>query len=268
MGQTPSKPSSSSSGASPSLASPPPKAVPARRDSVHLSTSPDPASCLPDASSSPPTQHIEYAQPTLHSSAPKPRTYSHRLTHHQSASAHESSAHSHRRDMGNTASHQAWKDKQDTKRREREQELQSHPVTVPGLSHERQQRDADAQFKPSGPPRDPNFIPPSTLNFPPRVPLPISEEVHTPGSPIISPADLSSILHEDEVDGVLPRRSSILSQTTADEDELEDETQGYGQARTQGRTVPTLIEWKHGGGRVYITGTFTSWSRKYRMHRK
>jgi len=170
--------------------------------------------------------------------------------------------------MGNAQS-QAQRDNIEARRRERHQEQQSNPVRVPGSSQDKRQRGPDSQFEPSGPPGDPNYIPVSNLNFPPRLPLPIQEEVYTPGSPIITPADITSVLNEDgDVDGALVRRTSLLSHTTADDDEIDDDLQAYGLEGARGGTVPTRIEWKQGGDRVYITGTFASWSRKYRMHRE
>ena len=100
----------------------------------------------------------------------------------------------------------------------------------------------------------------------PRLPLPIEEEVHTPGSPIISPTDLPvESLDHGEVEGSLPRRTSMLSSTTADDDDLGEEFK----VPTPGRpTVPTLIEWEGPGERVYVTGTFAGWNRKYRLHQR
>ena len=170
--------------------------------------------------------------------------------------------------MGNAQSRQAWREKQEARRREHDQEQQSNPVRVPGSSHDKRQKGPDSQFESSGPPRDPNYIPVSNLNFPPRLPLPIQEEVYTPGSPIISPADLASALDEAGSDGVFRRRTSLLSHTTIDEDETEDDLQSFGLEGARGGTVPTLVEWKQPGDRVYITGTFAAWSRKYRMHRE
>ncbi|KAI4140712.1 MAG: hypothetical protein L6R39_005684 [Caloplaca ligustica] len=141
------------------------------------------------------------------------------------------------------------------------------PVKVPRADREKRQRGPDTQFEPSGPPRDLDYVPPSNLNFPPRMPLPIGEEDHSPGSPIITPADISSVLNEDEVDGVLPRQGSVLSSTTAEDDDFaSDGLQPYPLDGPK-RTVPTTLQWKQGGDRVYVTGTFTSWSRKFRMHR-
>lgn len=96
------------------------------------------------------------------------------------------------------------------------------------------------------------------------MPLPIEEEVHTPGSPIISPEEIWSPIHENEAEGMLPRRSSMLSTTTADDEDLGEEFKGPSTGRP---TVPTLIEWEGPGERVYVTGTFAGWNRKYRLHR-
>lgn len=145
----------------------------------------------------------------------------------------------------------------------------SGPVRVPrAADREKRQRGPDTQFEPSGPPRDLDYVPLSNLNFPPRLPLPIGEEDHTPGSPIITPADLSSVLNEDEIDGVLPRQGSVLSSATAEDDDVAgDELQPHPLDGPR-RTVPTTLQWKQGGDRIYVTGTFTSWSRKFRMHRE
>ncbi|KAI4239462.1 MAG: hypothetical protein LQ349_000332 [Xanthoria aureola] len=163
--------------------------------------------------------------------------------------------------MGNEQSKQSRQKQEEIEARRKEA---SGPVKVPG---ERRQRGPDTQFEPAGPARDIDYVPLSNLNFPPRLPLPIGEEDHTPGSPIITPADISSVLNDDEVDGVLPRQISVLSSTTADDDDVAgDELQPYPFDGSK-RTVPTTLRWKQGGDRIYVTGTFTSWSRKFRMHR-
>lgn len=180
-----------------------------------------------------------------------------------SNSVDRSPSHKHRPEdrMGNEQSRQKAKEAE-ARRKEA-----SGPVRVPRGS-ERRQRGPDTQFEPSGSPQDLDYVPPSNLNFPPRLPLPIGEEDHTPGSPIITPADISSVLHEDEVDGVLPRQISVLSSTTVEDDDVAgDELQPYPLDGPR-RTVPTTVRWKQGGDRIYVTGTFTSWSRKFRMHRE
>ncbi|ORY71268.1 5'-AMP-activated protein kinase beta subunit, interation domain-containing protein [Pseudomassariella vexata] len=103
------------------------------------------------------------------------------------------------------------------------------------------------------------------LSRPPRLPLPIEEEVHTPGSPIIAPADIGEPI--DDVEGLdtkddqgnLPRRSSGLSNATDEEDSEElrvDKTRP---------TVLTRVEWLQGGQKVYVTGTPFGWARKQRL---
>jgi len=142
---------------------------------------------------------------------------------------------------------------------------QTRPVAVPaGPRDETQTRTEAASIEPADASHNDYIVPSSHYNRPPRLPLPIEQEILTPGSPIISPADVASPLDRGEPDGTLPRRSSILSSTTADEDDLGDEFKApEGQP-----TVPTVIEWEGPGERVYVTGTFAGWNRKYKLHRK
>ena len=141
------------------------------------------------------------------------------------------------------------------------------PVRVPRGVDPHRQRGPDSQFEPSGPPPDPNYIPHSNLNHPPRLPLPIHDEAHHPGSPIIrGQDDISSALHHSDVEGPLPRQASNISSTTADDDDLgdqllqqQDHVDGY---------VPTPVIWRHGGEKIYVTGTFASWNTKIRMHKE
>ena len=191
-----------------------------------------------------------------------------RRTHSVSSSpsqpSHSQESHSPQAGMGNELSRQEWKDK--AYKAKSEGKKQSTPVRVPRPDQKRQ-KGPDTQFEPSGPPRDPNWIPASNLNFPPRLPLPIEEELHTPGSPIITSAGESSALHEDDIDGVLPRQTSVVSNATLDDEDFENELQPY-PVESSRRFVPTTVRWKQGGDKVYVTGTFTSWSRKFRMNRE
>lgn len=149
----------------------------------------------------------------------------------------------------------------------------SRPVRVPApaggaaAGHDATKYDSSS-IKPAAPPLDRDHIPPTQALRPPRLPLPIEEEVYTPGSPIISPADITSALNQDSLEGGLPRRSSLLSSTTADDEEAGDELQPYDADTSAKRTVPTLIEWKGKGDKVYVTGTFAGWNKKYRLHKK
>ncbi|RBQ87746.1 hypothetical protein VDGD_08349 [Verticillium dahliae] len=103
----------------------------------------------------------------------------------------------------------------------------------------------------------------SYLTRPPRLPLPIEEEVHTPGSPIIAPADGDTpIVDPGSLDSdPMTRKSSALSSNTVDDDDGEelivDKTRP---------TVPTQLLWTHGGEKVYVTGTIFQWNRKQRLH--
>lgn len=103
------------------------------------------------------------------------------------------------------------------------------------------------------------------LTRPPRLPLPIEEEVHTPGSPIIAPQDADiPPLDSDSLDqDILPRRASALSNTTIDEEDAEE----LRVDRTKA-TVPTTFEWLEGKGgeKVYVTGTIFQWNKKHRLH--
>ncbi|EQB44594.1 SNF1 protein kinase subunit beta-3 [Colletotrichum gloeosporioides] len=104
----------------------------------------------------------------------------------------------------------------------------------------------------------------SYITRPPRLPLPIEEEIHTPGSPIIAPADNgeASVTEVEALDSDgMTRKSSALSTTTVDEEDGEelivDKTRP---------TVPTRLEWRRGGGKIYVTGTIFQWNRKQRLH--
>lgn len=138
------------------------------------------------------------------------------------------------------------------------------PVDVPALPREDVQDGGASSIDPADASQD-YLIPSSQFSRPPRLPLPIEEEVHTPGSPIISPEEIWSPVHETDAEGMLPRRSSTLSTTTADDEDLGDEFKAPSTGRP---TVPTLIEWEGPGERVYVTGTFAGWNRKYKLHRK
>ncbi len=173
--------------------------------------------------------------------------------------------------MGNEQSRQQVKDhvrRDREKEREKTKHGKSTPMKVPRGSDPKRQRGPDSQFEPSGPPRDPNYIPHSNLNFPPRLPLPIEEEVHAPGSPVIAPQGFSSSLDQDDIDGPIPRQSSAISSTTIEDDVAGDELQPYPYEQPPGGTVPILLQWKQGGDKVYVTGTFAGWSKKFRLNRE
>lgn len=108
---------------------------------------------------------------------------------------------------------------------------------------------------------------------PPRLPLPIAD-VAIPESPTLLPVDRSNtdipIFETDDplsaVETPLQRKSSMLSEvTTRSDEDVGDELQPFA-VDPNSRTVPTIIEWNHGGHKVYVTGTFANWEKKYRLH--
>lgn len=105
------------------------------------------------------------------------------------------------------------------------------------------------------------------LTRPPRLPLPIEEEVHTPGSPIIAPVDIGvpdiETLSSEVLDsGDLARKTSGLSTATFDEDP-EDEELPIDKTKA---SVPIDFEWLGGGEKVFVTGSIFQWSRKSKLY--
>jgi hypothetical protein len=84
-------------------------------------------------------------------------------------------------------------------------------------------------------------------------------------------ADVPIFETDDPLSAVEPeprRKSSMLSTTTSSEEEVGEELQPFAVEPTTSQTVPTVIEWNHGGQRVYVTGTFANWEKKYRLHQR
>ncbi|KAF1813296.1 hypothetical protein P152DRAFT_395218 [Eremomyces bilateralis CBS 781.70] len=134
------------------------------------------------------------------------------------------------------------------------------PVTVPQA--ETMIGPSRVAYKSEAPPTSDTYpLQPAEYGRPPRLPLPIDEQVLMPGSPILAPREPGSA----EVDE-LPRKESMLSSTTVDEEEIEDELPKSAEGVPQ-KTVPTLLEWAGPGEKVYVTGTFAKWDRKYKLHR-
>ncbi len=122
--------------------------------------------------------------------------------------------------------------------------------------------------------QDRRYTPVAQLR-PPRLPLPIAD-VPIPESPTLLPvdkgnADVPIFETDDPLSTVVPqprRKSSMLSTTTSSEEEVGEELQPFAVEPTTSQTVPTVIEWNHGGQRVYVTGTFANWEKKYRLHQR
>ncbi|PLB49461.1 putative Snf1 kinase complex beta-subunit Gal83 [Aspergillus steynii IBT 23096] len=143
----------------------------------------------------------------------------------------------------------------------------SNPVQVP-VSRAAARRDPYPPVGPSAPPHNTYYSASTHLQRPPRMPLPIGDATTTPGSPIIGPDD--SYMGSPPSDPLLEQgagpRESNLSSTIADDDEMLDDL-GPNASTGVGRAVPTIIEWTAPGDKVYVTGTFVNWEKKFRLHR-
>lgn len=143
----------------------------------------------------------------------------------------------------------------------------SQPVDVPQSHDGLNEKEV---FEPSGVPAANSPYEPLTVtryDRPPRLPLPIEEEEHKPGSPMGTPEDKSSPLYQNSLDGVIPRRTSVLSSTTVEDEELGDGDMFTADSGPAAPTVPTTVTWHGQGDKVYVTGTFVNWERKFKLHR-
>jgi hypothetical protein len=141
----------------------------------------------------------------------------------------------------------------------------SKPVDVPVPSSNNNDHTSLRSHSHSIEPSGASGIPDMSYHItrPPRLPLPIEEEVHTPGSPIVAATDIEDpVLDIDPLDSDgLPRRTSALSNTTIDEEDADELN-----VDKSGLTVPTTFEWRRGGAKVYVTGTIFQWNKKHRLN--
>jgi Glycogen recognition site of AMP-activated protein kinase len=149
----------------------------------------------------------------------------------------------------------------------------SIPMDVPGRTNSRNarnSREGSVSTNPSPPPSTPQYTPISSLQRPPRLPLAIADEVRAPESPLLEATGVTdeevSIFDDDEAD--LPRRNSALSSATAEDEDVGNELQPYAVDTGGVKVVPTRIDWKGSGERVYVTGTFAHWDKKFRLHQR
>lgn len=141
----------------------------------------------------------------------------------------------------------------------------STPMNVPaGVSSHSNENDS---VETSAPPFHSKYPSVSQLPRPPRLPLPIAENEQVPGSPLLEPV---STLDEDvstfEEEAGIPRKASMLSNTTADDIEVGDELQPYGVDADLKKVIPVELTWRRETDTVYVVGTFTNWERKYPLH--
>lgn len=265
MGNTPSRPppslpagghAASAQVRDPSVVSsnnpPPPRREPRRRDSIQALSS-------GKATAAPPSESLTSA--LAHSSLQPPS----RATHARQRSKTIDIAPAPTQppisdEMGHDQSRVAQQERLANEKQYKPTEPVAVPTTADGAPR------YDHSINPSGPPQDPYRIPPSQTQRPPRLPLPIGEELHTPGSPIISPQDLSLDFDQDAVEGSLPRKTSLLSSTTMGDDDDDDDQPLSEESVT--KTIPTYLAWHRGGQKVYVTGTFANWNRKFRLHKQ
>lgn len=149
----------------------------------------------------------------------------------------------------------------------------SIPMDVPGCTSTRRAPDSapgSAASKSTPPASTPQYTPMSGLQRPPRLPLAIADEVKAPDSPPLEPLGTAdeevSIFDDDEAD--LPRKSSTLSSATMEDEDVGNELQPYAVDTGGVNVVPTRIDWRGGGERVYVTGTFAHWDKKFRLHKR
>ncbi|KAJ5394279.1 uncharacterized protein N7487_011920 [Penicillium crustosum] len=140
----------------------------------------------------------------------------------------------------------------------------SNPVQVP-VSRHVPGRDPVA---PSAPPLNSYYSASAHLQHPPRLPLPIGDANTTPGSPVAGPEDshIQSLPADRLLDEQMDPSTLAAGHTTIEEEELLDELQPY-TISGAGKAVPVVIEWTAPAEKVYVTGTFVNWEKKFRLHK-
>lgn len=144
----------------------------------------------------------------------------------------------------------------------------SNPVQVPA-SRSAARHDPFPPVTPSALPHNTYYNASTHLQRPPRMPLPIGDATATPGSPVTGPPDshIGTLPHDRLLDEHGDPDHSNVGNTTIDEDEIVDELQPYTVSGV-GKAIPTIIQWAGPGKKVYVTGTFVNWEKKFRLHGK
>ncbi|KAL4738670.1 hypothetical protein BDV11DRAFT_130186 [Aspergillus similis] len=140
----------------------------------------------------------------------------------------------------------------------------SDPVQVPVSRTAAARRDPYEPVAPSAPPPKMYYSASHHLQRPPRMPLPIGDATAIPGSPISGPDDTNLLTTEERLGDKTTAAKPDLA--TIEDDDTVDELQPYATSGV-GRAVPTTIEWTAGGNKVYVTGTFVNWEKKFRLHK-
>lgn len=149
----------------------------------------------------------------------------------------------------------------------------SVPVQVPSTADRTPaKREQYPYVTASGPPLNTYYGASAHLQRPPRLPLPIGDATATPGSPVLAPSEAptESIPFGQRIVDESHDTSHLSNASVNDEeaaDELRDDDED--DANSLGKSVATRIEWRGGHAeKVYVTGTFVNWERKFRMHKK
>ena len=138
----------------------------------------------------------------------------------------------------------------------------SRAVQVP--DHPSAHRD-DSSY--SRPPLNTYYTTPSHLSRPPRLPLPIGDAMTAPGSPITASGSLGAAAAFDNANLEVSPSKSELGDYMAEDDDIGDGLGSYGSGDLV-KTVSTVIEWRAGGEKVYVTGTFVNWARKFKLYKR
>jgi hypothetical protein len=141
----------------------------------------------------------------------------------------------------------------------------TQPLSIPSAAAATSDGQQDPVLSPA------YHLPPAAIySRPPRLPLPIEEEDHMPGSPILASQALTSPLDQNDLEsGIIPRKSSVLSSTTVDDEEDMENNDAFppDASRSLQVKIPTRMEWNGPGEKVFVTGTFCNWERKMKLHR-
>jgi hypothetical protein len=116
------------------------------------------------------------------------------------------------------------------------------------------------------------YVPPVLRQIAPRLPIPIADAVvPIPESPSLDPldkgvADVPPMEYEAVLAAEPPlRRKSSMVSIGTEEEELGE---GLAPVDPSQPTTDYTVEWKGPASKVYVTGTFANWEKKFKMHRK
>ncbi|KAF3483687.1 5'-AMP-activated protein kinase subunit beta-2 [Arthroderma uncinatum] len=111
------------------------------------------------------------------------------------------------------------------------------------------------------------YAAPSHLTRPPRLPLPIGDAMTAPGSPITASGSLGAAIAFDKAGQEALAEKSELDPAIDEDDVVQDELDSIVPTGFN-KSVPTTIDWRGGGEKVYVTGTFVNWARKFKLHKR